>query len=154
MKIIVVILVIVGISLSLSAIEIEDTFDEWDMIIEGCIEFMKDNSSIGMEGVRIIRKVDRGIELTCQEKVILVLETQKYIREIVEFMETSKVLPKELPKDKRAAAWSVVKYDRRLEELTSIEGVRTRKEKAEYRVYYIKLTKALKLFFPECFTDK
>ena len=157
MRSIVSILLIVGLSLSLSAIEIEDTFDEWDMVIKGCIRTMMNDDGIGTEALRITEKARKGKELTCQEKIILILEAQELVRIGAEIHDiTRKSIENGVSsggyRDKYLIAWQMVQLDSRLEELLNIEGEKTPKEIAETQVYHREITKVLKLFFPECYT--
>ena len=156
MKSIVAILLIMGLSLSLSAIELDDTFDEWDMVIKGCIDQMMEfERYLGKEAVKITEKAGKGLELTCQEKIILVLEAQKYVRGTVEVAEMYKENDPETygNLDKEAIAWTMVREDGRFEELKNMK-TRTGIESLELRAYYFRITKALKLFFPECYTNE
>ena len=153
MKSILAILLIMGLSLSLSAIEPDDTFDEWDMVIKGCIDHAIEHERyLGKKATKITEKVSKGIELTCQEKVILVLEAQKFIRETVKFidMRNNDLIKEPGEVDKEALAWMMIREDSRLKEL---KYKKTRKgiESIELGVYYHRLTEALKLFFPECY---
>ena len=153
MKSIVVILLIVGLSLSLSAIELDDTFDEWDMIIKGCIDHAIDfERYLGKEAAKITEKARKGLELTCQEKVILVLEAQKFVRDTVKVVEMQENDYTEDTGnlDKEAIAWAMVRDDSRLKELKNMK-TRTGIESLELGAYYHRITKALKLFFPECY---
>ena len=158
MKSMVTILLILGISLTLSAIEIEDTFDEWDMVIKGCINRMLKDEHVGMDALRITEKAREGKELTCQEKIILVLEAQELVREKAEIHDTVRKGIENGKssggyRDKHMIAWDMVQPDRRLGELLNMEREKmTPKEEAETLVYLREISKALKLFFPECFT--
>ena len=156
MKSIVAILVTLGLSLTLSAVEPDDTFNEWDMIMKGCIEHAIEHERyLGKKASKITDKVNKGIELTCQEKVILILEAQKFVRETVRIidMQESDLTVNPRKTDKEALAWLMVRDDSRLKELKNMK-TRTGTESLELGAYYHRITKALKLFFPECYTDE
>jgi hypothetical protein len=143
-----------GLSLSLWAIELEnimgmDTIDDWDMVINGCINQMMEYPHREIRTRKIAEKARKGIELTCQEKIILVIEAQQYVREIVKIYNEKD--EKRIRKD--TIAWLMVEEDDRLKELLD-KKKRTRKETAELQVYRMKLTLLLVLFFPECYTHE
>ena len=144
MKTILVITAVACFSLTLSAIELDDTFDEWDIIIKSCIanavELNLPNAE--EETLQIISKARNGGKLNCSEKVILVLETQKVIGDLI----------KRKNADKKAMAWNMVTTGSdRLDYLMEKENP-TLDEQAELLIYYSRLEKALKMFFPDCFT--
>ena len=149
MKTILVISAVVCFSLTLSAIELDDTFDEWDMIIKGCnnktIEYVEDADE---ETLRIVSKARNGVELNCQEQIILIVEAQGLVRTLLEHNKTSN-----RKMDKEFIAWEMFEMDGRLKQLWDMdEESRTADEKAEMRIYLNRLKKALIKVYPDCFT--